>query len=405
MGDRRAKRGDRRYNACRRTMAAELLPPPLSLYIHVPWCVRKCPYCDFNSHALRGELPETDYVDALLRDLELELPRVWGRRLHSVFIGGGTPSLLSARAIDRLLAGIRARLPLTPDTEITLEANPGASDAERFAGYRAAGINRLSIGIQSFDNARLAVLGRIHGRDEALRAAEAARQAGFENFNLDLMFGLPEQTPDQALADVESALALAPTHLSVYQLTLEPNTPFHAQPPSLPDDDTIAIMQESLERALAGSGYARYEVSAYARPKRQCAHNRNYWEFGDYLGIGAGAHGKITDHEGILRVARRQQPQDYLMHAGTPQALAESRRLTPDETAFEFMLNALRLTEGVPVTLFPQRTGLPLAVVEPALAEATRRGLLVEHDDVIRPTAHGQRFLNDLIGLFLPIAQ
>jgi len=379
--------------------------PPLSLYVHVPWCVRKCPYCDFNSHAVRGELPESDYVEALLRDLEQDLPRVWGRRLNSIFIGGGTPSLLSPDAIDRLLAGVRARLPLAPDTEITLEANPGASDAERFAGYRAAGVNRLSIGIQSFDDTRLAALGRIHGRDEALRAAEAARLAGFANFNLDLMFGLPGQSPESALADVHTAMALAPSHLSLYQLTLEPNTPFHAQPPALPDDDTIAVMQEMLQQTLATGGYAHYEVSAYAQSGQHCAHNRNYWEFGDYLGIGAGAHAKITDHEGILRLARRKQPQDYLVSAGTPQALAEARRLSPDETIFEFMLNALRLVEGVPAALFSPRTGLSLAVVEPALAQAIRRGLLEERSDVIRPTILGQRFLNDLIGLFLPVTK
>jgi putative oxygen-independent coproporphyrinogen III oxidase len=383
-------------------MVAELLQLPLSLYIHVPWCVRKCPYCDFNSHALRGELPESDYVEALLRDLELDLPRVWGRRLHSVFLGGGTPSLLSPDAVDRLLAGVRARLPLAPNAEITLEANPGASDIERFAGYRAAGVNRLSIGIQSFDNAQLAALGRIHGRDEALRAAEAARLAGFANFNLDLMFGLPGQSPEAALADVRTAMALAPTHLSVYQLTLEPNTPFHAMPPPLPNDDTLAAMQEAIEQTLASGDFIHYEVSAYAKSGQECAHNRNYWEFGDYLGIGAGAHGKITGHEGILRLARRKQPQDYLAQAGTLQVLAETRRLTPDEAAFEFMLNALRLVEGVPLALFSQRTGLPLATVESALEQAIRRGMLEERNDVLRPTVHGQHFLNDLIGLFLP---
>ncbi len=383
-------------------MVAELLQLPLSLYIHVPWCVRKCPYCDFNSHALRGKLPESDYVEALLRDLELDLPRVWGRRLHSVFLGGGTPSLLSPDAVDRLLAGVRARLPLAPDAEITLEANPGASDVERFAGYRAAGVNRLSIGIQSFDNTQLAALGRIHGRDEALHAAEAARLAGFANFNLDLMFGLPGQSPEAALADVRTAMALAPAHLSAYQLTLEPNTPFHAMPPPLPNDDALAAMQEAIEQTLASGGFNHYEVSAYAKSGQECAHNRNYWEFGDYLGIGAGAHGKITGHDGILRLARRKQPQDYLAQAGTTQVLAETRRLTPDEAVFEFMLNALRLVEGVPLTLFSERTGLPLAVVETALAQAIRRGMLEERNDVLRPTVLGQHFLNDLIGLFLP---
>jgi len=375
--------------------------PPLALYVHFPWCVRKCPYCDFNSHPLRGEIPEARYIDALLADLELDLPRVWGRRVQTIFFGGGTPSLISPEAIDRLLAGIRARVPLAPDAEITLEANPGTVEAGRFTGYRTAGVNRLSIGIQSFDDQQLKALGRIHGRAEALAAAAAARTAGFENFNLDLMFGLPGQDMAGALADLRTALALAPAHLSVYQLTLEPNTPFAARPPQLPDDEAIAAMQDALQNELAAHGFAHYEVSAYARAGRECRHNRNYWEFGDYLGIGAGAHAKITTATGITRLARRQQPQDYLAHAGTPAAIAEQRQPTPADAAFEFMLNALRLTDGVPATLFAERTGQPLTTVAPALAQAIERGLLGADPLRLRPTALGRRFLNDLISLFL----
>ena len=376
--------------------------PPLSLYVHFPWCVRKCPYCDFNSHAVRGEIPENAYIDALLADLELDLPRVWGRPVRSVFFGGGTPSLFSPAAIERLLAGVRARVALAPEAEITLEANPGTVETERFRGYRAAGVNRLSIGIQSFQPEHLKKLGRIHGRDEALAAARAARAAGFANINLDLMYGLPQQQTGQALADLETALALDPTHLSLYQLTLEPNTPFHARPPALPDDDAIAAMQAALQGTLAAHGFGQYEVSAYARAGHPCRHNRNYWEFGDYLGIGAGAHAKITDAEAITRLARRKQPQDYLAHAGTAAALAEQRQLTPADAAFEFMLNALRLTDGVPAALFAERTGLPSSVVEQPLALATRRGLLEAAPGWIRPTLRGRQFLNDLVELFLP---
>jgi oxygen-independent coproporphyrinogen-3 oxidase len=376
--------------------------PPLALYIHFPWCVRKCPYCDFNSHPLKNELPEAQYIAALLADLEADLPRVWGRKVRTIFMGGGTPSLFTPESIDALLSGIRARIPLAADAEITLEANPGASDAEKFAGYRAAGVNRLSIGIQSFDNQKLAVLGRIHDSAQAIAAARAARAAGFDNFNLDLMIGLPDQTRDEALADVQTAIGLAPAHLSVYQLTLEPNTPFHAQPPPLPGDDAFAAMQEDAQAALAAVGYAQYEVSAYAQTGKQCRHNRNYWEFGDYLGIGAGAHAKITDAHGITRLARRKQPQDYLAHAGSAQALSETRTLSADDAAFEFMLNALRLTEGVPAALFTERTGLPLSAVHAALERTRERGLLAHDADVLRPTDTGRRFLNDLIALFLP---
>jgi len=393
--------------------------PPLSLYIHFPWCVRKCPYCDFNSHAVRGEIPEAQYIDALLADLEQDLPRVWGRPVRSLFLGGGTPSLFSPEAIERLLAGVRARLVLVPDAEITLEANPGTVETERFRGYRAAGVNRLSIGIQSFQPEQLGNLGRIHGRDEALAAAQCAHAAGFDNFNLDLMFGLPQQTLDDALADLRTALSLKPSHLSVYQLTLEPNTLFHARPPALPDDDVLAAMQDALQAELADAGFAQYEVSAYAHagqePKcrdahgraraaagQRCRHNLNYWQFGDYLGLGAGAHAKITDAEGITRLWKVKQPRDFLATAGSSKSLGGEQRLGTQDAVFEFMLNGLRLTEGISPQLFTERTGLPLQLLEPALAQAASRGLVEHSHECIRATALGRRFLNDLIALFLP---
>jgi len=376
--------------------------PPLSLYIHFPWCVRKCPYCDFNSHAVHSEIPEVQYIDALLADLESDLPRVWGRPVRSIFLGGGTPSLFSPEAIERLLAGVRARVALVPEAEVTLEANPGTVETERFRGYRAAGVNRLSIGIQSFQSEQLKKLGRIHGRDEALAAAQAARAAGFDNFNLDLMFGLPQQTLEDARTDLRTALALNPEHLSVYQLTLEPNTLFHAQPPELPDEDVLAAMQEALQAELADAGFAQYEVSAYARTGRRCRHNLNYWQFGDYLGIGAGAHAKITAADNITRLWKVKQPRDYLASAGTPSVLGGEQRLTREDTAFEFMLNALRLAEGFSPRLFAERTGLPFSTIESALAQAKARGLIEQAHEFIRPTPLGRRFLNDLITLFLP---
>ncbi|HEY8553920.1 MAG TPA: radical SAM family heme chaperone HemW [Burkholderiales bacterium] len=379
-----------------------LAPPPLSLYIHLPWCVRKCPYCDFNSHTLRGALPEDAYVNALLRDLELDAPLVAGRTVETVFIGGGTPSLFRPESIARLLEGVRARVPLAPDAEITLEANPGTVERERFRGFRAAGINRLSIGVQSFDDAKLAALGRIHGRAEAIAAVNAARGAGFENLNLDLMYALPAQEAAEAVADVETALRFAPSHLSVYQLTLEPNTPFHRSPPRLPDEDAVDAMQEAIVDRLAGAGYAQYEVSAYARPGRECRHNRNYWEFGDYLGIGAGAHAKLTLAERVLRIAKTRHPDAYLRAAGREEARASVRALDADDLAFEFMLNALRLRDGVPAALFTARTGLPLARVTPILAAARERGLLEPDEERLRASALGRRFLNDLVAMFLP---
>lgn len=376
--------------------------PPLSLYIHLPWCVRKCPYCDFNSHAVRDELPEDAYIDALVRDLEQDLPRVWGRHVHTIFLGGGTPSLFSPASVDRLLSEVRARLFIVPDAEVTLEANPGTIELERFRRYRDAGVNRLSIGIQSFDAAKLRTLGRIHGREEALRAAAAARDAGFDNFNLDLMFGLPRQMLAEALADVDTAIALAPTHLSLYQLTIEPNTLFHHRPPALPDDDAAFAMQEALQARLRAAGYAQYEVSAYAQPGHQCAHNRNYWRFGDYLGIGAGAHAKITDANGITRLWKAKQPKEYMAAAGTPAGVGGERRLTRAEVGLEFMMNALRLTDGVESALFAERTGQPLSLIQRRLQAAEARGLLAWDAHRIRPTELGHRFLNDLLALFLP---
>ena len=379
-------------------------PIPLALYIHIPWCVRKCPYCDFNSHELREPLPERGYVDALLADLEQELPEVWGRRLVSVFIGGGTPSLLSAEALDRLLSGLRARLPLRPDAEITLEANPGAVEQGRFTEFHAVGVNRLSIGVQSFNDDALRRLGRIHDRRAAIAAAEAAHAAGLDHFNLDLMFGLPGQTVEQALADIASAVALQPAHLSYYQLTIEPHTAFHSSPPILPDDEVVDAMQTRAQAELARHGYARYEVSAYAREQRRCQHNLNYWEFGDYLGIGAGAHGKLTD-PATGRICRRwkvKQPRAYLATAETPARIGGDATIDAADLPVEFLMNALRLVEGVPATLFAARTGQPLTALEPALSRARARGLLEANAERLQPTELGLRFLNDLLAAFMP---
>ena len=374
--------------------------PPLSLYVHIPWCVRKCPYCDFNSHEARQEIPEREYIDALLRDLEQDLPRVWGRPVYSIFIGGGTPSLFSPESIDRLLSGLRARLPLDQNIEITLEANPGTFELDRFKGFRAAGINRLSIGIQSFDETKLKALGRIHGREEALRAAEAARAAGFDNFNLDLMFGLPQQSVEEALADIRRAIELEPSHLSVYQLTIEPNTLFHAHPPKLPDDDSIGEMQIQLQTKLAAAGYRQYEVSAYAREGFECRHNLNYWEFGDYLGIGAGAHAKITQAGGITRLWKVKQPNEYLRTAGAPENIGGEQPLSRQHTVTEFMMNALRLNRGFPSRLFAERTGLPISVAARPLQEAEQKGLITWDIETMRPTDTGFRYLNNLVAMF-----
>jgi oxygen-independent coproporphyrinogen-3 oxidase len=374
--------------------------PPLALYVHIPWCVRKCPYCDFNSHEVRGEFPEADYIDALIADLELALPQVWGRRVSSVFIGGGTPSLLQPAAVDRLLTAVRTRLHLMPDAEITLEANPGTVDADRFQGFRAAGVSRLSLGVQSFEPKHLAAIGRIHDGREAHAAVELAMKH-FADVNLDLMYALPRQTLHEARRDVETAAGYGVPHLSAYHLTLEPNTAFQRNPPPLPDPDLAADMQDMAEELLASHGYQHYETSAFARPGRRCRHNLNYWLFGDYLGIGAGAHGKLSYHDRIEREMRHRQPQAYLdaVRAGSP--LQERRVVTGQELPFEFMMNALRLIEGFAPRLYAERTGLSLDSLRTALGEAQRRALLSLSADRIAPTELGRRFLNDLLEIFL----
>ena len=377
---------------------------PLSLYVHIPWCVQKCPYCDFNSHEARGGIPEAEYIAALIADLESALPLVWGRKVSSIFFGGGTPSLLSGEALDQLLTAIRMRLPLLPEAEITLEANPGTVEADKFAAFRAAGINRLSLGIQSFNPAHLKALGRIHDGDEARRAIEIAA-AHFDNFNLDLMYGLPGQTLGEALHDVETALAFAPTHLSCYQLTLEPNTAFAARPPELPESDICADMQEAIEARLAAAGFTHYETSAFAQPGRQCRHNLNYWTFGDYLGIGAGAHGKLTLHDGkhweVRRQMRWKQPKQYLAQIAQATPVQEEFSVEAGDLPFEFMMNALRLNEGFEPDLFAMRTSLPLIAIESELRRAEQQGLIERQLQRIAPTLQGQRFLNRLLELLM----
>lgn len=374
--------------------------PPLSLYIHIPWCVRKCPYCDFNSHTASAVLPEEEYVDALLADLDQDLPAVYGRPLASIFFGGGTPSLFSAQALGRLLAGVEQRIPFAADIEITLEANPGTFEQNKFVAYRALGINRLSIGIQSFQEAKLHALGRIHNGDEAIRAADMARQAGFDNFNLDLMHGLPDQSIDDALGDLRQAIVMAPTHLSWYQLTLEPNTVFWNQPPMLPEDDTLWDIQEAGQALMSSQGYGQYEVSAYAQQGRAARHNLNYWSFGDFIGIGAGAHGKLSHLDGrIVRTWKTRLPKDYLNPAKPFQA--GHKALTDDELPFEFLMNALRLTDGVAADLYQQRTGLDLRSLSSARREAEQKGLLQVEPSRLAATPRGQLFLNDLLHYFL----
>nr|WP_256354786.1 radical SAM family heme chaperone HemW [Pseudomonas sp. sia0905] len=375
--------------------------PPLALYVHIPWCVRKCPYCDFNSHAAGPNLPEEAYVDALLADLDADLAQAHGRPLTSIFFGGGTPSLFSAKALGRLLEGVERRIPFAGDIEITLEANPGTFEQEKFAAYRRLGINRLSIGVQSFQAEKLKALGRIHDGDEAVRAADMARAAGFDNFNLDLMHGLPGQSLDDALGDLRIAIAQAPTHLSWYQLTVEPNTVFWNQPPVLPEDDTLWDIQEAGQALLAEHGYAQYEVSAYAQPERMARHNLNYWTFGDFLGIGAGAHGKLSPPDGrISRTWKTRLPKDYLDPA--KRYSAGERLLTADELPFEFLMNVLRLSDGCAAELFSQRTGLPLEQLAEAREQAQRRGLLQADPTRLAATRDGQLFLNDLLQYFLP---
>ncbi|MGH8641828.1 MAG: radical SAM family heme chaperone HemW [Burkholderiales bacterium] len=385
--------------------------PPLALYIHIPWCARKCPYCDFNSHEARSALPEDRYVAALIADLEQALPQVWGRRVHSIFLGGGTPSLFSARGIDAILSAVRARLAIAADAEVTLEANPGTAEAGKFRDFRAAGVNRLSLGIQSFDPRHLKSLGRIHDGREARAAIDMAR-AHFDNFNLDLMYGLPGQTPGEARTDIEAALEYEPPHLSCYHLTIEPNTYFHRYPPQLPDDEATAVMQEEIEARLADAGYEHYETSAFAKVvsrqssvvtarSARCAHNMTYWTFGDYLGVGAGAHGKLSFPGRVVREMRVKHPERYLEDAERGSPIQERREVAPSEIPFEFMMNALRLNQGFVAGLFEERAGLPFTAVLRELDEAERRGLIERDHAHIAPTQLGRRFLNDLLQIFL----
>jgi oxygen-independent coproporphyrinogen-3 oxidase len=375
-------------------------PIPLSLYVHIPWCVRKCPYCDFNSHAQRGSVDEVRYVQALLADLDQELLRQRPREVRSLFVGGGTPSLFSGNAIAQLLDGVAGRLRLSQDAEITLEANPGTADARRFAAFRAAGVNRLSIGVQTLDDAKLAALGRIHSSDQAVAAYRMARSAGFDNINLDVMYGLPGQDVAGALNDLEALIRLGPEHVSWYQLTLEPNTLFHHRPPRLPDGDSLADIMDAGQAVLADAGYLQYEVSAYARPGRWARHNLNYWTFGDYLGIGAGAHGKLTAPGHLVRRSvKPRHPAAYLA-AVDQGAIPDARRVAAHDLPLEFLLNVLRLNGGVPADCFEQRTGLPLVSIAGQLRQARASGLLDPAPTRLAPTALGQRYLNDLLALF-----
>lgn len=376
---------------------------PLSLYIHFPWCVRKCPYCDFNSHEAIGGIPERQYIDALLKDLDQALPSIWGRSIQTIFMGGGTPSLFSPESLDTLLSGLRARLNFASNIEITMEANPGTAEQGKFNEFYSAGINRLSIGIQSFDDYQLQKLGRIHNRREAFRAAEIAHAAGFDNFNLDLMFGLVKQTNEQALADLQNAIDLEPTHLSHYQLTIEPNTFFYHQPPKIPDDDQLFEMQQQCQKLLADRGYTQYEVSAYAKENHQCQHNINYWQFGDYLGIGAGAHSKLSQGQPleITRQWRVKNPQEYLDKTGSGQHISGTQVLLPADISLEFMMNALRLVSGFDKALFAERTQLSLEAIDVPLTKALEAGLLYEDEQKIRPSNRGILYLNELLQYFL----
>jgi len=375
--------------------------PPLSLYVHLPWCIRKCPYCDFNSHEMKAQdMPEQRYIDALVADLEAALPLVWGRTIHSIFIGGGTPSLFSAQAIDRLLGDLRARLRLEPDCEITLEANPGTFEKDRFRAFRAAGVTRLSVGVQSFNGTHLRALGRVHDRAQAIAAVEEAAQA-FDTFNLDLMYALPGQTPGQLDADLTQALALAPPHISIYHLTIEPNTYFAKFPPAVPEEDAAYAMLDRITERVGAAGLARYEVSAYARPGHRCWHNLNYWEFGDYLGIGAGAHSKLSFAHRVVRQVRYREPKLYMDNALAGQAVAQDDEVARADLPFEFMLNALRLKDGFALQQFSERTGLPVTAIQQGLDEAEKKGLIERDFARVKPTARGFDFLSDLQGMFL----
>ncbi|HQS32388.1 MAG: YggW family oxidoreductase [Polaromonas sp. 35-63-240] len=374
--------------------------PPLSLYVHLPWCLKKCPYCDFNSHEVSGEMPEQRYIDALVADLELSLPLIWGRTVHSVFIGGGTPSLFSPQAIDRLLGDIRARVRLGADCEITLEANPGTFEKDRFKAFRRAGVTRLSVGVQSFDDRHLKALGRVHDRAQAIAAVEEAAQA-FDTFNLDIMYALPGQTLENLEQDMRQALSLNPPHISIYHLTIEPNTYFAKFPPVIPEEDTAYAMLDRITEMTGATGLQRYEVSAYARPGHRCFHNLNYWQFGDYLGIGAGAHGKLSFAHRVVRQVRFREPKLYMEKALAGDAVAQATEIARAELPFEFMLNALRLREGFMLQDFAEKTGLPLTAIERGLAEGERQGLIERDLTRVRPTERGFDFLNDLQALFL----
>ena len=378
------------------------LPPPLSLYVHFPWCVRKCPYCDFNSHEFKSTVPEKAYIDALLQDIEFNVDQVRDREVISLFFGGGTPSLFSEQAIQKLLDEVKNRLNLSSDIEITLEANPGTAEAGRFHGYGEAGVNRISIGVQSFDDRQLKKLGRIHNAEEAVRAIQMAKDGGIENINIDLMFGLPGQTIEAAMQDLEIAVAQAPTHISWYQLTIEPNTVFYKYPPSLPEDSLLWDMQQQGQALLAGHGYQQYEVSAYSQPEFQCRHNLNYWQFGDYLGIGAGAHSKITDTSPFLvqRCARHRLPQSYMDRAGTTAAVTQQKQLQREDIILEFMMNALRLNNGFDTSLFAQHAGLALDDVKGQLDKASEEGWIELTMNKIKPTKQGMQFLNNLLEIF-----
>jgi oxygen-independent coproporphyrinogen-3 oxidase len=375
-------------------------PPPLALYVHWPWCVKKCPYCDFNSHEAKAEIDEAAYLAALIADLEAALPQIWNRPVISVFIGGGTPSLMSAHTADALLSAIRMRLPLQPEAEITIEANPGTAEAEKFKAFREAGVNRLSLGIQSFNDEKLKALGRIHDSREARLAIDLAL-THFARVNIDLMYALPQQSFAEAEHDIDTAIASGASHLSAYHLTLEPNTPFHHTPPPLPDDDIAADMQEMIEAKLAAAGFIHYETSAFAKPGEQCRHNLNYWTFGDYLGIGAGAHSKLSNHAEIWREARHRHPRAYMQGAMRGDFISTRQTISATDLPGEFMMNALRLNQGFPLRLFTERTGLPLATIEKSALAARREGLLETVEDTLRPTQKGQRFLNQLLARFL----
>ncbi|MES2942506.1 MAG: radical SAM family heme chaperone HemW [Pseudomonadota bacterium] len=377
--------------------------PPLSLYVHLPWCIKKCPYCDFNSHEVAGgpsQLPEQPYIDALVADLESSLPLIWGRTVHSIFIGGGTPSLFSAQAIDRLLGDIRARLKLTPDCEITLEANPGTFEKDRFRAFRRAGVTRLSVGVQSFDDQHLKVLGRVHDRAQAIAAVEEASQA-FETFNLDIMYALPGQTLQNLEQDMLQALALQPPHISIYHLTIEANTYFAKFPPVIPEEDLAYAMLDKITEMTAAAGMQRYEVSAYAKPGHRCFHNLNYWQFGDYLGIGAGAHSKLSFAHRVVRQVRYREPRLYMEKALTGDAVTTDTEVSRADLPFEFMLNALRLREGFKLQDFVEKTGLPFTAIQKGLDEAERKGLIERDFVFVKPTERGFDFLNDLQSLFL----